>query len=335
MNLEILHDVPLSAYVTFKTGGSAKYFAKVTTATELEQAVYFAEQNTLSLFVLGGGSNMLVSDAGFSGLVLHMSISGRNYTARNDSVYLTVGAGEILDDVIAETVERGLWGLENLSHIPGTVGATPVQNVGAYGTEVSHLIESVNVFDSVTKKFFILKNYECHFSYRHSLFKEKNNFIITSVTYKLSATQQPKISYADLKYLADDNLSAQIVRNEIIKIRNNKFPDWSVVGTAGSFFKNPIITKEQSMQLLAKYPDIPTYPEDNNMVKVSLGYILDKICGLKGFANGHVRLFEKQALVVVVERGATTNEIKNFAKEITDIVFEKTFIKISQEVSEI
>lgn len=328
--------VALSQYVTLKTGGAARYLITATTPEEVTTAVLFAQQTKLPLFVLGGGSNLLVSDDGFPGVVIHMKLLGRTYTEiDSNTVLMTVAAGEELDAVVAQTTSQNLWGLENLSHIPGSVGATPIQNVGAYGVEVSDVISEVTVFDIITKKIIVMKNDECAFSYRHSIFKEKNNLIVLSVTFLLSKIPSPKISYADLASVSDTLTTPQAIRDTVITIRAQKFPNWNVVGTAGSFFKNPIIDDAHAQALHTKYPDIPMYPEANGMVKISLGYILDKICGLKGFAIGPVRLFEKQALVLVAEAGATTTDIKKFRKIILDTVLEKTSLHISQEVTEI
>ncbi|MES2967088.1 MAG: UDP-N-acetylmuramate dehydrogenase [Patescibacteria group bacterium] len=336
MSLTVLEHVSLADWVSLKTGGPAHYFIEVTTIEALQEAVAFSNEKQLPFYVLGGGTNMLVSDAGYEGVIIKMNISGRAYNKVNDtSVALVVGAGESFDAVIEEVTSQSLWGLENLSHIPGTVGATPVQNVGAYGVEVSDIISHVTVYDVASKKIVELTKDECLFSYRHSLFKENKNYIIISVTFILSLVPTPKLSYADLQSLTKEEQTPQRIREAVITIRSAKFPDWNVVGTAGSFFKNPIISPAQAKELIAKYPDIPTYMSEGGLVKVSLGYILDKICGLKGFTIGCVRLYEKQALVLVATKPSNTNDIKNFKKIISEKVFEKTFIQIEQEVTEI
>jgi UDP-N-acetylmuramate dehydrogenase len=328
--------IALAPLVTLKTGGKASYLVTAETVEDLEKAISFAEQEGLPFYILGGGSNMLIADAGYHGLVIHIQIKGTLYSVNDDgTVCLTVGAGEVLDSCIADTVARGLWGLENLSCIPGSVGATPVQNVGAYGVEVADVILSVTVFDTNTKKIFTLTNIECGFSYRHSIFKEKTNLVIVDVTFTLNTESRPKLAYADLAIRTPNNPAPQDVRTVVTAIRAEKFPDWTLVGTAGSFFKNPLLTKKETVVLLAKYPDIPTYPSADELTKISLGYVLDKICGLKGFAIGPVRLYEKQALVLVAESGATTTDIKNFVNIISEKVFDKTSVRISPEVTEI
>ena len=335
MTLTVQEKVRLSDWVSFKTGGEARYFIEVTTVKALQEAVAFSREKQLPFYILGSGTNLLVSDAGYEGVIIKMNILGRTYVASTTEVTLEAGAGESFDAIVKETTQKSLWGLENLSHIPGTVGATPVQNVGAYGVEVADLILHVTVYDVVAKKIIIFSNSACLFSYRHSVFKENKNIIIVSVTFVLSLLPTPKLSYADLASLPIRKQTPQGIRNAIITIRQAKFPDWNVVGTAGSFFKNPLITREHAKTLLAKYPDIPTYSSPDHMVKVSLGYILDKLCGLKGFSIGPVGLYEKQALVLVATQLATTDDINNFKKIITEKVFLKTFIHIEQEVTEI
>ncbi len=336
MSFLVQSKVTLAPYTTLKTGGVADYYVAVENLADLEKAVVFAEQTQLPFCVLGGGSNVLIADDGYRGVVLHMQCKGVTYTDIDaNTVVLTVAAGEVLDEVIADTVQKGLWGLENLSHIPGSVGATPVQNVGAYGVEVADVISEVTVFDTDTKKMTTLQNTDCHFSYRHSIFKEKSNLVIMSVSFVLRTQPNPKITYADLANRLTSNTSIQDIRNTVIAIRSEKFPDWTLVGTAGSFFKNPIVSPTVAQALLSKYPALPTYPAVDGQLKISLGYVLDKICGLKGFSIGPVRLYEHQALVLVAERGASTTDIKNFVKIISEKVFAHTTIQISQEVTEI
>ncbi len=335
MTLTVQEKVRLSNWVSFKTGGEARYFIEVTTVKALQEAVAFSREKQLPFYVLGGGTNLLVSDAGYEGVIIKMNILGRTYVASTTKVTLEAGAGESFDAIVKETTQKSLWGLENLSYIPGTVGATPVQNVGAYGVEVADLISHVTVYNVEEKKITIYSNSECLFSYRHSVFKENKNIIIVSVTFVLSLLATPKLSYADLASLPIRKQTPHDIRNAIITIRQAKFPDWNVVGTAGSFFKNPFITSEHANTLLTKYPDIPTYISNTTMVKVSLGYILDKVCGLKGYSIGPVGLYEKQALVLVATSAATTKDIHNFKEIIVKKVFEKTFIHIEQEVTEI
>ncbi len=336
MSIEIKERVSLKDKTTLAVGGEALHYIEVATLPDLAEAVSFAQKAALPLFVLGGGSNVLVSDAGFAGLVLKMQLKGRRYEEKGDKVIATFAAGEVLDEVVAETVKKGWWGLENLSAIPGTVGATPIQNVGAYGVEISDLLTTVEVYDCVAKAPVTLSNEQCRFGYRDSIFKqaEGKKYIITSVTFCLSKTANPKLQYADLaKRFAIAPPSPSLIRQAVIEIRSAKFPDWHVVGTAGSFFKNPIIKKSAAAELAEKFPDLPIYEVDEDQSKVSLGFVLDKICHLKGYTVNHVGLYEAQALVLVASRGATATEVLEFSKNVSEKVFEATNILIEREVT--
>jgi UDP-N-acetylmuramate dehydrogenase len=333
----ILTSVPLNQYTTLKIGGTADYLCEVGNIEELRAVCQWAKQTGTPLLVLGGGSNVLISDEGFRGLVVVNKIKKQEIIAEDqEQVTVALGAGEVFDEVVAWSVRNSWWGLENLSSIPGTVGATPVQNVGAYGVEVSALITKVNALNLETfeEKFF--SNEECQFSYRDSFFKTTagKKWIITEVVFKLSTQPAAKLTYTDLSTLIsrESELTPVDVRNEIIAIRSKKFPDWTQVGTAGSFFKNPIITIEQYKDLLSKYPNLPGFNQVSGEVKVSLGFILDKICGLRGYCVGEVCLFENQALVLVAQKNATARDVKEFVNKISEKVFEKTKIKIECEV---
>lgn len=332
--------VSLAPLTTLKVGGSAAYFAAATTTDELVALHTLAKERQLPLFVLGGGSNILVADAGYAGLVLHMKLGGiRYHDEATTTVQVTCGAGESLDDVVADTTARGYWGLENLSAIPGTVGATPVQNVGAYGVEVADVLVSVTAYDRTTEAMVTLLPSDCMFGYRDSLFKRTGGarYIITAVTFLLSKVPQPRLHYAGLALhcAPTATLTPGMVREKICAIRRAKFPDWHTVGTAGSFFKNPIVPQPVADALLQQYPALPQYPASAGFVKVSLGFILDKVCGLRGYTRGAVGLYEAQALVLVATFGATAADITAFSEEIKNIVHAHTGITIECEVQSI
>ncbi len=339
MNMLVVEGVSLKSFTTLKTGGAARYLITVTTIEELKTAVSFAQQKTLPFFVIGSGSNLLAPDSGYDGVIIRIDIKGCTYEEIDGGAVLaTFGAGEILDEVIADTVNHNYWGLENLSHIPGTVGATPIQNVGAYGVEVSDLITTVEVYDTESHTLSQLSNCACEFLYRDSLFKTTlaKKYIITSVTFCLQTMAMPRLSYSQLQAEFKTKLPTQpAIRESVIAIRSAKFPDWNTVGTAGSFFKNPIISREHAEGLLLEYPLLPTYAASAGKVKVSLGYILDKVCGLRGYTKGQLRLYEAQALVLVAGVGATSAEIEIFAADVREQVFLKTKIKIEFEVTRI
>lgn len=338
MSLRIEKKVSLKGYTTLKVGGVAGYLVEVNAVEDLRQALNFAEQNSAPLLILGEGSNVLISDDGFKGLVIINKIKGVTYQEKGNDVFATFASGEILDEVIADTVSKNYWGLENLSAIPGTVGATPIQNVGAYGVEVSDLIIEIFAINIKTKEEKIFTTTECKFSYRDSFFKTDagKDWLVLDVTFKLSKVPTPKLTYGSLKELAENkNISLGEIRNEIIKIRSTKFPNWREVGTAGSFFKNPIINNDHYKALLLEYPDLPSYPESENNTKVSLGWILDNVCHLKGFSRDGVSLYEKQALVLINDSATSAKQIDDFADFVKEKVKEKTGIEIEREVRNI
>ncbi len=340
--MTISEHVSLAEYTTFKIGGPARYFCVVKSIEELREALEFAKSKSQQVFVLGGGSNILAGDAGFDGLVIKMEMKG---VVREGSL-VTAWAGEGWDDLVAKTVEWNMWGLENLSLIPGTVGASPVQNIGAYGVEVMDVIESVRTIDIETGAEKVFSNAECGFSYRDSFFKkpEAKKYIIVSVTFSLRLGGQgdgmANLSYKDIKaYFATTGVVAPSqaqVRGAVISIRTGKFPNLSTTGTAGSFWKNPIISKEQFARISAAYPLIPSFPVDGEgtsaHVKVPLAWVLDNVCGLKGFKMGLAGLFEKQPLVLVAEKGASSKDVNRLADFVARTVKDKTGIEIEREV---
>ena len=334
--MPIQEQVSLAKYTTFKIGGNARYFCAVTSEKELIEAVDLAQKKSLSILVIGGGSNMLISDKGFDGLVIKMDIKGITDTDSR----ISVGAGEIWDDLVACAVDKGLYGFENLSAIPGTVGAAPVQNIGAYGAEVCDLIVSVRALDTTTMSFIELSHDVCAFAYRDSLFKhEKGRYIIVGVNFGTRKDGHVHIEYKDLKeYFSKQNQksgakpSCHEVRDAVISIRSTKLPDWKQWGTAGSFFKNPIISKSKYTELKKAYPDMPSFAEPDGNVKIPLGWVLDKVCNVKGLKHGRAHVYEKQALVLVSEPGATAEEVTGLARMLMDCVKEKTGIEIEGEV---
>lgn len=332
----IQQNVPLAPYTTLGCGGVAEFFAEVRTDADLFAIARWALENGHRITVLGGGSNVLVRDEGISGVVIRMVSRDVTYEERGDKTIVTADAGVILDDLVAELVSRELWGLENLSYIPGTVGAVPVQNVGAYGVEACERIESVVAYDTVSNEVQELSNETCQFTYRNSLFKKAEGvkYIILRVRFVVSHSVSPRLSYKELHEHFNEQTSPTLseVRNVIISIRKKKLPDWHIVGTAGSFFKNPILNTSEWEKLREKYSDIPAYPEKNGNVKLSLGWILDHVCNLRGYREGNVGLHEGQALVLVCEKGTSAHEIEMFVKKVIAHVFEKTGIIVEEEV---
>lgn len=331
----VTRNVSLAAYTTLQVGGPARAFALVETEAELKAATAEAAAEGLPVRILGGGSNLLVADTGVEAFVMHMAIRGVIHEVAGDTVQLTAAAGERLDDVVAYAVAHDFWGLENLSHIPGTVGAIPVQNVGAYGVEVADLITQVRVLDTTTNTYLNLTPADCQFGYRDSIFKHEagERYIVTAVTFALTTVPSPQLSYRDLAERFQGATPSLVdIRSAIIAIRAEKFPDWTTVGTAGSFFKNPIVPTTAFTALQAQYPEIPHYPASPGRIKVSLGWILDKVLHLKGYRAGTVGLYEAQALVLINHGGATSGEIAAFATDICARVYEVTGLTIEWEV---
>ncbi len=336
--MEFREKVLLKDYTTFKIGGEAKFFCEVRNKDELMEAVIFARKEDVPVLILGGGSNMLISDDGFVGLVIKMEILGIEYSENEGTTDVVVGAGENWDNFVSGLVKQRYFGLENLSGIPGTVGGAPVQNIGAYGVEVGEFVKDVEYFDTVDLKFKNLKKDECEFDYRDSIFKraKAKKWVITRVTFNLQKKGKLRLDYRDVsEYFLQKNIKKPTllsVRKAILEIRSRKFPDLKEVGTAGSFFKNPIITKKHFLSLSKIYPDIPFYKTSYGRVKIPLGWVLEHICGVKGVRINDVASFEKQALVLVNFGEAKSNDVYNYACEIQRQVLAKTGIEVEWEV---
>lgn len=329
-------DVSLGPKTTLGVGGSVSHYAVVRDERELTEAVRFAKSVGLPIIPLGGGSNVIVPDEGLHALILtpgFTTITYEDIDATN--VRVRAGAGVVFDALVAEVVRKGLWGIENLSLIPGMVGAVPIQNVGAYGVEAKDVIESTTAYDVNEEASHVFSREACAFEYRSSFFKrsEGKRFIVTQVAFVLSRTPNPRTEYRDLKehFKGAQNIPLSDIRDAVIHIRKQKFPDWHVLGTAGSFFKNPIITREAFAKLKETYPELPGYPHHDE-VKVSLGWILDHVLNLRGYRKGNVGLYEKQALVLVAYNGATAREILRVSDEIREKIFDATRIRVEREV---
>lgn len=342
--MNIRENVSLKEYTTFKIGGPARFFCEVSSESELLEAVAVAKKQKLRIMILGGGSNILISDAGFPGMVVKCEIMGQSVISMGGNAYkLSVGAGEQWDDVVEHAVSHGLYGIETLSAIPGTAGAAPVQNIGAYGSEIAETVMLVRALDLVKMKFVEFNKKGCAFEYRDSIFKKrKGRYVITRVDLKMSSRGSVNISYRDLQEYfknVDPKRAAlhmkptlKEVRDAVIAIRWKKLPDWKLWGTAGSFFKNPILSKRKFDKLKARYPELPGYPEPDGKVKVPLAWILDHVCHVKGQMDGNVGPYENQALVLVTKPGATAAQVVARAKELMDMVEKATGIKVEAEV---
>ena len=330
--MKIQRNIQLAKYTTFHVGGPAKFFAEVNSVDELKKAVDFSRKKNLTIFVLGGGSNILLPDKGIDGLVLKVNI--REIIFQDNVV--SVGAGERWDKVVARAVQKNLSGIENLSLIPGTVGGAVYQNIGAYGVELKDVLKSVEVFNKKTKEVKKLSVQECNLKYRNSIFQspQGSRYIILKAVLKLSKNSVSEITYHDLiKYFEDrDNPTIQDVRSAVIKIRKSKL-DYPTagIGTAGSFFKNPVITIANYRQLVVKYPDIKGQNMDNKLVKLSAGQLIEKL-GWKGKRIKNAGVSHKHALVLISYGGATSKDLIELSRLIQKSVKDKFGIKLEPEV---
>ncbi len=323
MSFEIVENFPLAELTTFKIGGKARFFVRAITETEVIKALEFAEQNNLEIFILGGGSNVLIADKGFDGLVLQIALKGiSTYTEKDGTIYVTAQAGKDWDEFVEFCIEKNLQGIECLSGIPGFVGGTPVQNVGAYGQEVSDAIGSVRVFDRKTKEIKELTNTDCGFSYRTSIFNttKKNRYIVLAVTYALRFDGEPKIVYKDLEnYFTGEKPTLKELRKVVCEIRAAKAMLVRQGGadsqSAGSFFKNPIVNKSEFAEISKTADNVPFYKVDEQNVKIPAAWLIENSGFQKGYIKGNAGLSTKHTL-------ALTNRGNANAKEILDLMFE-------------
>lgn len=314
-----------------------RHVLTVATVDDVLLARSFIQERNLPFVVLGEGSNVLPSDEQYEGVVIRMRIPGIAFESHEDKVLVRVGAGVPWETLVDEAAERGLWGLENLAGIPGTVGAAPVQNIGAYGAEFSGVCTEVSGIDMQSGEPFTFAAPQCEFEYRDSIFKRRKELVITEVQVTLDTQSSPKLGYSDLARLSHEGVSLTSpteINGAVRGVRALKFPDLSLQGTAGSFFKNPIVSSEQFRELSRAYGAIPSFPTKNG-IKIPLAYILDHILGLKGTKEGHVSLFGNQPLVLVTDEGATADDVDTFACSIEKKVFDATGIKIQREVQKI
>ena len=328
-------DHPLRDLNSFHVEERADRIIEFDSKQDLDQI--FAEGATPeNWYTLGGGNNILFTQR-FAGTLLKPVGKEIKIKAQiDDSVIVEAEAGVEWDDLVAWSVERDLWGMENLSLIPGTVGAAPVQNIGAYGAEAKDVIERVHYFDVEDRKHHTLGCAECRFAYRESIFKHelKGRAIITSVEFRLSKSSQPSLGYGDLAKEVEARGGATLknIREAVCAIRQSKLPDTAVLGNAGSFFKNPIVNKEVSERLKAEYDSMPIYPVSEHKCKLAAGWLIDQ-AGLKGYRTGNVGVHERQALVLVNFGGATGAEVIALSEEVREKVFAKFGINIDPEVN--
>ncbi|HEY4475012.1 MAG TPA: UDP-N-acetylmuramate dehydrogenase, partial [Candidatus Paceibacterota bacterium] len=332
--MEIRENIILASYTTFRIGGPAKCFCEVESVDDLKSALKFSRENDLNFFILGGGSNILVSDEGFDGLAIKMSIKALEFKDEGGYTILSVGAGENWDYLVEQSVERNLSGVENLSLIPGTVGAAVYQNIGAYGVELKDVFESCKVLDTISGKIKDLYVEDCVFGYRDSIFKHEEgaNLVILGVKLKLSKTQKLNINYSDLtKIFEGENPSVADVRQAVVDTRKRKliYPD--ELGNAGSFFKNPIVTTSHFENLILIHPDLKGFKLANGSVKLFVAQLIEKL-GWKGKKLGNVGVSEKHSLVLVNYGKGTAEEVLNLADKIKKDIWGQFGVKLESEV---
>ena len=312
--MQIQKKVLLAPYTTFKIGGEARYFGVVKNIEDLKEGVNFAKQNSLPIFILGGGSNLLISDKGFEGLVLKIEIKSLDVGLPSGvGAEVVVGAGVVLDELIEKAIKRNLGGMENLSRIPGTVGGGVVQNCGAFGSEIKDVVSKVEIFDIESGEIKKISSKDCQFKYRSSIFKKKTNWIITRAAFKFK-----------------ENCNSLVERDKILEIRRKACPLQDSFGSAGCFFKNLIISEKELIKLKEKFPEIPFF-EEGDKYKISVGWLLDKL-GWKGFFKGEVGVYDKHALMLINKGKGTSVEIQSLAVKISDDVFKKTGLQLEKEV---
>lgn len=301
-----------------------------TTVEEAQQVAEILRESEHPYIIIGGGSNLLLTKD-FPGIVVRSDILG----IQIDDNRMTCGSGEVFDEIVEASLMAGLYGLENLSLIPGDVGASVVQNIGAYGVEAKDYIESIEAVEISTGKVVTIQAKDCGYGYRQSKFKTdwKNKYLITHVTYRLSTIFKPHLEYGNLKgTLGPGPIVPFRLREVIIGIRNEKLPDPKVMGNAGSFFMNPIVPRAQYEALAVRYPEMPHYEVDAERVKIPAGWMIDQ-CGWKGKSLGRAGVHDKQALVLVNLGGATGDEIVKLCQAIQKDVKEKFGIEIHPEVN--
>lgn len=333
----IRYNVSMAAYNTFGIDVQAAALTEVNTVEELRVAL---EQNAsqLPLLVLGGGSNILFTKPVDAFVIINKIRGIRIVEEQEDQLVIEAGGGEVWHDFVQYTVHHGWGGIENLSLIPGSVGASPMQNIGAYGVEIKDVFHSLDALEIATGKIHTFTKDDCAFGYRESIFKRalKNRFVITAVRYVLQKKPTFHTGYGaiqqELEAMGVSELSVKAISEAVIRIRQSKLPDPKVLGNAGSFFKNPVVSAELAQRILESHPNAPHYPQGDGTEKLAAGWLIEQ-CGLKGYRQGNCGVHEKQALVLVNYGGATGNEIFSLSQHVLDTVHAKFGVLLEREVN--
>ncbi len=336
--MQVSKDFSLKQFHTFHTDVSAKYFAAFQSLSELQHILELPEIKNEPLLILGGGSNVLFT-RNFNGLVVKNEIGGIETVHEDERhVYVKAGAGVNWHRFVLHCIHKNLAGIENLSLIPGNVGASPMQNIGAYGVEIKDVFHSLEAYHLFEKKTYTFSPNDCEFGYRESVFKReyKDQFVILDVTFALNKTPRYNISYGaveeELKRMNVRQLSIKAISDAVINIRTAKLPDPDLVGNAGSFFKNPQVKKSALDKLRISSPVIPAYKTDEEYVKIPAGWLIEQ-CGWKGYRSGDAGCYEKQALVLVNYGNASGEEIRALSEKIRVSVKQKFGVELEQEVN--
>lgn len=335
--VQIHENFSLKNFNTFGVEASARWFVEISHEDDLTQIFSDPQWQTVPLLVLAGGSNMLFTQD-FNGLVLRINIRGIEHRISHDDIFVEAGAGEVWNDLVKYCVDFGFAGMENLSLIPGSVGASPVQNIGAYGVELEQVFERCKAFHTSTGKFRVFEKADCRFAYRESVFKQelKGQYIITSVVFKLSASANINTSYGaiqnELLKRGIENPTIKEVSDVVSHIRVSKLPDPSTIGNSGSFFKNPVIEQTDFALLFQAFPEVVHYPAGDGRVKLAAGWLIEQ-CGFKGVQVGQTGTWKNQALVLVNYGNATGKEVFLFSEKIIDEVWHKFHVKLEREVN--
>ena len=332
-------NVSLRPYNSFGFDAVAKQFAEINAISDLQALIQRGDLQCHKTLILSGGNNVLLQNEVFDGIVVYINTKGIEFLREDgNDVVVRAQAGEDWPDFVRFCVGKGWHGVENLAHIPGKVGAAPVQNIGAYGMELKNSFFQCEALDLATGETKVFTKEECHFGYRESVFKNelKGKFVITSVDFLLKKEAPLHLEYGNIKaYLEQNGIESptlQQLHDAICAIRDAKLPDVKQIGSAGSFFKNPVIERAQFEALLKEYPTMPHYDEPNGMVKVPAGWLIEQ-AGWKGWRDEHVGVYDKQALVLVHYGGGKGHDIVELAHKIQDSVEEKFGIRISPEVN--
>ncbi len=334
--MQIKTNVPLKDYSTMRLGGIAEALTTISSKEDLKDALEWAREHNKPTLMLGGGSNIIFSN-GYHGLVIINALHGFEVLTEDDeSTLMRIGAGEVWDDIVARTVAQGLSGIEKLSAIPGTAGATPVQNVGAYGAEIADVLTELEAYDTTTKTFVTLSAADCKFTYRNSIFKstKDRHYVITSITIRLSKRPPEPPFYEALQAYLDKHHvtehSPAALRGAVVAIRAQKLPDPQIVANTGSFFKNPIVQRGKLTQLQQDYPEMPFYEMKDGSIKLLAGWLIDQT-GLKGYRSHGMKIYEKNALVFINESAKGYDDLAAFRQEIVGKVEQRFGVTLEQE----